>query len=356
MNDTSLRMVDALETALLQATNEIRPDVLLLSGGVDSALLAALWQRHGHAVRAITVGLDPAVRCVPAHTFLPYPCNSDLEWAARVAAALDLQWTSITLSLREAMRYLDALVLQQRSFDLGQLNNIALYAALDRAAAWDERTTFASGDDGDGLFGGYLNADEHADWGAWVTQRIPQIDPPVRGIGMLLNWQPRFPYLHEAVLAVATSLTQNDIRQAISVDERSLPPSFMDQFDLASYGTSARIWGKVVLRRVAERYLPQEIAWRPKTDLQFGSGMCALEPHLANLLNTGSRMMIEQTGMRFFNDAHRGLYSRFRALGGVIPPVREGERACVNCGAGVVIGKNHCQTCGWWEDSEGRLG
>lgn len=349
MNDTSLRMIDALESALFEATAEIRPDVLLLSGGVDSALLAAMWQRHGHPVRAITVGLDPAVQCVPAHTYLPYPCNSDLDWAGRVAEALDLTWTPITLSLREAMRYLDALVLQQRSFDLGQLNNIALYTALDRAEEWDKRTTFASGDDGDGLFGGYLNAGEHADWGAWLTARIPQIDPPVRGIGEALNWQPQFPYLHESVLAVATSLTQSDIRQAIPASERSLPPSFMDQFDTSGYSAPERTWGKVVLRRVAERYLPEEIAWRPKTDLQFGSGMCALEPHLTNLLNTGSRMMIEQTGMRFFNDAHRGLYSRFRALGGVIPPVREGEYACVNCGGGVPVGKRHCQTCGWWD-------
>ncbi|MCO5216405.1 MAG: asparagine synthase C-terminal domain-containing protein [Thermomicrobiales bacterium] len=347
MNDTPTRAVDALESALITATTEIRPDVLLLGAGVDSALLAAMWTKQGHRFRTITVGLDPAVRCVPAHTYLPYPCNSDLEWARRVAETLNLDWAPIALSLRDALHYLDMVMMQQRSFDLGQLNNIALYAALNRATGWDDRTTFASGDDADGLFGGYLNATEHADWGGWVRERIPHIDPPVRGIGEALNWQPMFPYLHRDVLTVAESLTQGDIRESLPVG--SLPPSFMDQFDPTSLDATERTWGKVVLRRVGERYLPRELAWRPKTDLQFGSGMCALEPHLAKALNVGTRMQIEQTGMRFFNDAHRGLYSRYRSLGGVIPPVSEGQVACANCGGGVPEGKRHCHTCGWWE-------
>ena len=230
MNDTSLRAVDALDAALWQATQEVRADVLLLGGGVDSALIAAMWCRQGHNFRAVTVGRSSDLTCVPAHMLLPYPCNSDLDWSAKVADALGLDWTPIALTQREALRYLDLLIAQQRSFDLGQLNNIALYVALDRAAEYDDRTTFATGDDGDGLFGGYLNAGEHADWGAWVQQRIPYLDPPAKGIGTALHWEPRFPYLHPAVLEVAQSLTRSDIRQSVPVSEQPLPPSFMDQF------------------------------------------------------------------------------------------------------------------------------
>ena len=349
MNDTSPAAIDALDHALLIATDRIRPDWLLLGGGVDSALLAALWKKHGHAVRAITVGRDANLTCVPAHEFLPSPCNSDLAWSRRVAEHLGLDWTPITLDKREAMRYLDLVVLQQQSFDLGQLNNIALIASLDKAAEYDDRTTFASGDDGDGLFGGYLNAVEHEDWSSWIAERIPNINPPARNIGKAIGWQPKFPYLEPEVLEVVKSLSQADIRQSIPVSEQSLPPSFMDQFDTEAFGATERVWGKVVLRKVAERYLPHELAWRPKTALQFGSGMCALEHPLAMLLNTGHRMRIEQSGIRFFNDAHRGLYSRFLSIGGQIPPVREGEYACPSCGGGVVEGKNHCQTCGHWE-------
>lgn len=353
MNDTPLTTIDALEHALLIATDRIRPDWLLLGGGVDSALLAAMWKHHGHDFRAITVGRDESLTCVPAHQFLPYTCNSDLEWSRRVAEHLHLHWTPVSLDKREAMRYLDMLVLQQQSFDLGQLNNIALIAALDKSAEYDDRTTFATGDDADGLFGGYLNAAVHTNWGAWITERISYIDPPVRGIGRAMHWRPMFPYLEPEVLKVVKTLSQADIRQSVPVSEFEFPPSFMDQFDNEAFGAKERVWGKVILRKVAERYLPKELAWRPKTDLQFGSGMCALEHPLAMLLNTGHRMKIQHTGMRFFNDAHRGLYSRFLSIGGQIPLVKDGETACPNCGGGVPDGKNHCQTCGHWEMSSG---
>lgn len=351
MNDTSTTTIDALEKALLTATDRIRPDVLLLGGGVDSALLAAMWKRHGHQFRAITVGRDASLTCVPAHEYLPYSCNSDLEWSAKVAAHLQLDWTPIELDQREALRYLDMLLVQQQSFDLGQLNNIALIAGLDKAANYGERTTFATGDDGDGLFGGYLNAATHPDWGAWIAERIPHIDPPARGIGTSIGWQPIFPYLELEVLEVVKTLGQTDIRQSVPVNKLSLPPSFMDQFNREAFGASERVWGKVSLRKIAERYLPHELAWRPKTDLQFGSGMCALEHPLAMLLNTGHRVRIQQTDMTFFNDAHRGLYSRFLSVGAAIPSVRDGEYACPNCGGGVPIGKNHCATCGHWEEN-----
>ena len=172
MNDTSLRAVDALDAALWQATQEIRADVLLLGGGVDSALIAAMWRKQGHAFRAITVGCSVNLTCVPAHMLLPYPCNSDLVWSQRVAEALELDWTAIALNQRDALRYLDLLIAQQHSFDLGQLNNIALYAALD-AAAYADRTTFATGDDADGLFGGYLNAGLHG-WNSACRTSIHQ--------------------------------------------------------------------------------------------------------------------------------------------------------------------------------------
>src|SRR5690554_5811958 len=109
MNDTSLAAIDALENALLIATDRIGPDWLLLGGGVDSALLAAMWKHHGHEFRAITVGRDANLTCVPAHQFLPYPCDSDVEWSGKVAEHLGLEWTAVRLDKREAMRYLDLL-------------------------------------------------------------------------------------------------------------------------------------------------------------------------------------------------------------------------------------------------------
>jgi asparagine synthetase B (glutamine-hydrolysing) len=348
MNDTSPALTDALDHALQTATNRLRPDVLLLSGGLDSSLLAAMWAKAGHRFRAVTVGLDPNIQCTPAHRYLPCPCNSDITWARKVATHLGLDWTPVTLSEREALEALDWLMAQQRSFDLGQLNNIALIAGLQHASG----ETFATGDDGDGLFGGYLFSRDQDNWGTYVTSRIPHIDPPARGIGTAAGYTPLFPYLEPEVLKTAKTVTSADIRVDVDVREHALPPSFMDQFNVAIFDSATRPWGKAVLRRVAERWLPKEIAWRPKTDLQFGSGMCALEPSLALRINSGLMVNLQTTGIRFYNDAHRALYLRFRGLGLTVPPVSEGEYACVSCGGGVPVGKKHCATCGQWPANE----
>lgn len=347
MNDTSPTLVEALDVALRTATAWIRPDVLLLSGGLDSSLLAAMWSRTGHRFQAMTVGLDPSVGCTPAHTALPYPCNSDIAWAEKVANALELDWIPVILRAREALETLDWLIVQQRSFDLGQLNNIPIVAGL-RAAKERGGTIFATGDDGDSLFGGYRFLRHQENWPSYLRERIPFIDPPARGIGIAAGWLPRFPYLDPAVFDVATLCGWDDLFQMRSRTEHPLPPSFMDQFDTTVMEATHRPWGKVVLRQVAERWLPQEIAWRPKMDLQFGSGMCALEGRLAQRIDADMRQSLDASGIHWFNDAHRAIYLRFRELGVTVPEPGEADYACRSCDGGVPVGKRHCGTCGCW--------
>ena len=64
----------------------------------------------------------------------------------------------------------------------------------------------------------------------------------------------------------------------------------------------------VHLAFVAERWLPEEIAWRPKTDLQFGSGMCALESPLA--LRVPSGKTISDSPCEVSLDAHENIAAR----------------------------------------------
>jgi asparagine synthetase B (glutamine-hydrolysing) len=346
MNDTRPDLVSMLDDALQAATRRLRPDALLFSGGLDSSLLAAMWATSDHRPLTLTVGLDPAIPC-PAHAGLPYPCNQDVAYAERVATALDLDWHPLVLTGDQALAALDALIVQQRSFDLGQLNNIPLIAgiavALRRGAG-----SFATGDDADGLFGGYRFLRNTADWSAYLAERIPTIDPPARGIGEAAGCRPIFPLLAPEVVSVAIRLAYDDVYQARATEDVPPPPSFVDQLDSELMASGSRPWGKVVLRRVAERWLPREIAWRPKTDLQFGSGVCALEPILAARITSGTRADLDATAITWFNDAHRALYVRFLELGAEIPEPGDGEYACRSCGAGVPIGRRHCVTCGCW--------
>lgn len=343
-----------LQHALITAITERPADVLLLSGGVDSSLLAAMAREHLHrAPVAITVSLDvpPGNRCPTHEDRITVPCNSDHAAAQDVVKWLDLNWQPIRIAPSVAIDALLDLCLALRSFDLGNLSNIALYVGALRATRFGAKRIW-TGDDADSLFGGYRFLGPHQDWRSYLAERIPTIRPPFTDIAEVAGATPVFPWLHPDVLDVAMTFDRSTVLQAISVAERPAPPSFMDQFDAEVVNAPTRTWGKVPLRQVAARYLPDEIAWRPKTDLQFGSGMCALEPELAQIITSDDRERINRSGIAFFNDAHRGLYLRYINAGGTVPEPGSGEYACVSCGGGVVVGRMHCATCGAWPANE----
>lgn len=339
-----------LEHALATGIAERHADALLLSGGVDSSTLLAQAAAGGRAPRvAITVGLDakPGESCPVHGADLAVPCNGDLAAARDVADWLGLAWQPIRLSKTDALDALIELCLALRSFDLGNLNNIPLYVGAMHAVRIGAERVW-TGDDADSLFGGYRYLRDEQDWPAYLARRIPTIRPPFTDIANIVGVTPVYPWLHPSVLDVARSLHRDDILMEIPTRKRPAMPSFMDQFDPESSLATTRQWGKLPVRQLAEMHLPEDIAWRPKTDLQFGSGMCALEEPLAAEVTSDDRERLDATGIQFFNDAHRGLYLRFTQCGGTVPPPGAGEYACVSCGGGVDIGHQHCPTCGAW--------
>ena len=348
MIDTHL--ATSLQRTLAVAIADRPADVLLLSGGVDSSALLGQAVAGGTPPRlALTVSLQaaPGDACPVHGDALAVPCNSDHDAARDVATWLDVPWQPIRLSQSDALDALVELCLALRSFDLGNLNNIALYVgAINAARIGAERVW--TGDDADSLFGAYRYLSDEPDWRAYLARRIPTIRPTFTDIASVVGVKPVYPWLHPSILDIARSLDRADVLAEISTDERPAMPSFMDQFDPDVQQASTRQWGKIPVRQLAAMHVPDDTAWRPKTDLEFGSGMCALERPLAADLTPDVRDRIDTTGIRFFNDAHRGLYQRFVDAGGRIPSPSSGQYACMGCGGGVDTGRRHCPTCGAW--------
>lgn len=124
-----------LESALVEAIKKKPADVLLLSGGIDSSLLAALDPRP----LALTVTLEHK--------------GKDVRFAQEVAEFLNMKWHHIELSEKEALRMIPEVVSHLNSYDPGVLNDIPLYAAMRYARSLGLKTV-RTGDGGDDLFGG----------------------------------------------------------------------------------------------------------------------------------------------------------------------------------------------------------
>jgi asparagine synthase (glutamine-hydrolysing) len=114
----------------------------LLSGGVDSSLIAALLQRHSeHAVDTISVGFD-----VPGH--------DESEWAADVARRLGTRNTRLLMDDASAIRLVEAM---PRVFCEPYADSSAIPTLLAAEAAGTSCSTILTGDGGDELFFGHAS-------------------------------------------------------------------------------------------------------------------------------------------------------------------------------------------------------
>ena len=116
-------------------------DGVLLSGGIDSTLVAYAARRIGHVPVGITVSL--------------VSCQGDLPFALYAAARLSTPLSIVQVRLVEALDYVERAMEVLKNFNAMELVNCAVqYAGLERARDLGLRRV-CTGDGGDELFLGY---------------------------------------------------------------------------------------------------------------------------------------------------------------------------------------------------------
>ena len=234
----------SLLAALEHATRETPSDALLLSGGIDLSLLAAL----GPRMPVITVVMEgyelhkkpmPNAGCGLCEFREDYPsgCGSDPRYARQVAEYLKLDWHLVTITEAQALVTLAELVVRTKSYDLQLLNDIAIYSGLKYAKERGWHTVW-TGDDADALFAGYtdFNGDE-AEWRKFQSESFPHIYSSAARLGPLLGMKVLDPYLYSEVVEVASSLALSD---NVEWRETEGAGNFYDQFDAEKMAAPAK--------------------------------------------------------------------------------------------------------------------
>lgn len=321
VTDASIRLRRALDKSVHAQT----ADALMLSGGIDSGILAAL---------------DPTI---PAFTTVLKGQGADLCHAQIVTEHLGMQWYGIEISETEALDYLKEIVWITRSYDPALLNDIALFAAMKHAASMGARI-IRTGDFSDSLFAGYEFLWNTQDLPQYLKNLLPHLTLASSRLATAMELQIHFPYLHPEVIDVALSLSQNDNLQTLKTD---IPGDIVESIRNPNTQKSIYTWSKITLRRAALSLLPLSTVYRTKTDLEFGSGMHTLEKCLEGILVPEQIKEYENRGKRFWNQMHAGIYSLYESMGlHPTPPQTDDEYACSWCESGIPNGRHHCITCG----------
>lgn len=238
-NVPDLSLADAIAASVrLRSEDSGSPAVVTLSGGVDSALIAALAN-----LPCITVG---------------FAGSHDIAAAVDAADRLDLRLTVYEITEEDLALVLPDLlrVLPLRTPMDIEIGLTCCFVGRAARAAGAEKVLI--GGAADELFGGYarysrsrsLRAELAADFGGLATQR----DRDSAAAGLSGVWY-SLPYMDERVIRASRTFSD---RELVNGELR-----------------------KIALRKVAEQYLPLDIAWKPKKAMQYGSGMAAALRRLA---------------------------------------------------------------------------
>lgn len=224
---------DAVERRLRHRDDGVRVGVML-SGGVDSSLIAALAAR-----------LEP----VRAYVF----DGADTEAALRVCRILDLPYTLVRADAQELAA---AAALFDRELGGDGFDELvrALFAVsylIARRAAAEGVRILLSGEGSDELFAGYELFDRYPgrinEVTVEVVDRMHRFSLERLDFSTLLNSiESRPPYLDPRIVRFALGLPEALKRRQ-----------------------GQEKW---IVRQVAERYLPSEVAWGPKSPMQVSTG------------------------------------------------------------------------------------
>jgi asparagine synthase (glutamine-hydrolysing) len=284
-----------------------RAEGILLSGGIDSGILASLSPHD----TAITVSLEGQ--------------GDDLRSISIIRGVLDRNPILVTVTVDEALTALGDVIRILESFDPALPNDLAVYFGM-REAKRKGLSSIMTGDGGDELFGGYP-----------YMQEITDLDNYIRG--MSRSW----------------SFSSNRIGEhfGLKVKQPYLDAAFVDftltvPKELKIREHQGRVWGKWCLRKAFEHILPPSFIWQVKRPLEVGSGMSLLRTIIAERISDAEFERKQRMyPVRFLCKEHLYFYEIFQQELGNVPLPQSGEDRCPGCGTGIPKGKRHCRICGW---------
>jgi asparagine synthase (glutamine-hydrolysing) len=299
---------DQLRSKLKEATEKNKADGILLSGGLDTSILAFIAKPK----IAFTVALKDSQA-------------SDLIYSEKVSSLLGIEHKKMEFTIEEALNALPEVIRILKTFDLALPNDLSIYFALKFAkelTADSYQLSVMTGDGSDELFAGYsyMASLPPKELERYIERLSENWHFSANALGEALGIEVKQPFLDEDFVRFAL-----DINPEFKVKEGI---------------------GKYILRKSFEDLMPSEIVWREKEPIEYGSGSTKLHEVISNLVSDEDfQSARKKTGIKFINKEHCFYYRIYNEVIGEIPKAKNDKKSCPCCGAS--IGIYHCRTCGF---------
>ena len=251
-----------LKNLLDKSVQKNYADALLLSGGLDSSILAYVAKPRV----SFTVSLGDNA--------------PDLEYAIRVATKYSQEHIIVKLTYQNLLEIIEELVKVLKTFSPLEIRNSSVTFAGIRAAMNEGCKQIMTGDGGDELFAGYnylsryyvdvsaLDKELHKLWNSMHFSSIY--------LGKVTGVDVKMPLLDKQFVSYAKSV---ETVEKIG-NHRGLT------------------WGKFILRKCYESKLGEEITWRPKLAQEEGAGTTNIKSFISRKLDNESFSSGQKNALR----------------------------------------------------------
>jgi len=238
-NGFKLQIRQALENAVHDRLNNTHRDIgFLLSGGLDSSLIASIASRKLGKIRTFSIGLEG---------------SPDLEAARKVAKYLDTDHTEVKFTVAEGITHINDVIHSLESYDTTTVRaSTPMWLLCKYIKQYTSCRYIFSGEGSDEILGGYLyfhnapNVDEFACENMRRLRLIHQFDglradrcAGAHGLDLIV------PFLDKEFIDLCMTINQNE--KIDTVEKR-------------------------ILREAFEGYLPHDILWRQKDGMSDAVG------------------------------------------------------------------------------------
>lgn len=309
------------------------PYGVLLSGGLDSSVVAALARRHA-ARRVETEGRDEAW-WPQLHSFaIGLEGSPDLAAARTAAEAIGTVHHEFRFTVQEGLDALRDVIYHLETFDVTTVRaSTPMYLMARRIKAMGIKMVL-SGEGSDEIFGGYLyfhkapNAREFHDETVRKLDQLYKFDC-LRANKSMAAWgvEARVPFLDREFLDVAMS------------------------FDPAEKMITGERMEKHVLRQAFDGLLPESILWRQKEQFSDGVGYSWIDSLKAHAEEQVSDDQMERAAFRF--PFHPPSTKEAYLYRGIFEEHFPGDAAAANVPAGPSIACSSPTAIAWDESFQG---
>lgn len=305
---------DEIRQALRHSIERNRCEAILLSGGIDSSVLASTASKFLD-LTGITVTHDN---------------SPDLRYAKIIAEKCSIKHLVKNLTLEDMDDAVENVIRMMRSFDPMEVRNtVVLYSSI-AALRQNGFGSVMTGDGGDELFVGYNYLlrleDERLEQELKKLWSIMHFSSAT--IGRELGVAVKMPYLDREFLELA----------------KKIPVSLK----VREHG--GKRWGKWILRSCFQEEITKEIAWRTKMPLEQGAGTSLLTERFNSCMSDDEfksriKRYALQDRVRIRDKEQMRYYEIYRRFFGP-PKEADCEARCPECQGCVREDARFCNTCG----------